>query len=185
MYIYFMTFGLDVVMLKSLKFSLTISVTLIVFLQLSYCLYVIIQMKHMVETLKGALGSSQWMLPVEWVEEKASKLHTQKVPPEDLLPLLTFFHFCYLLLPFLFIDLCLLLLLVSPDVDPVWLVLDLHMKYIQWRWSSYVHIVCGLLLCDSSPIYKMCCCLSHRYTLSDDWQRLIDCQFSLLSKVFL
>ncbi len=65
MYIYFMTFGLDVVMLKSLKLSLTISVTLIVFLQLSYCLYVIIQMKHMVETLKGALGSSQWMLPVE------------------------------------------------------------------------------------------------------------------------
>ncbi len=34
-----------------------------------------------------------------------------------------------LLLPFLFFVLCLLLLLVSLDIDPVLLVLDLHMKY--------------------------------------------------------
>ncbi len=35
------------------------------------------------------------LMPVEWVEEKASKQQTQQVPPEDLFPLLTLFHFCY------------------------------------------------------------------------------------------
>ncbi len=27
---------------------------------------------------------------------------------------------------------------------------------IQWRWSLYIHILCGLLSCDSSPICKKC-----------------------------
>ncbi len=27
---------------------------------------------------------------------------------------------------------------------------------IQWRWSLYVRILCGLLSCDSSPICKKC-----------------------------
>ncbi len=40
--------------------------------------------------------------------------------------LLTFIYFCYF---YLFFGLCLLLLLVSLDVDPVLFVLDLHMKY--------------------------------------------------------
>ncbi len=46
---------------------------------------------------------SQWMPPVEGVEEKASKLHTQQVPPEDLLPCIAYFNL--VLLPFLFIGL--------------------------------------------------------------------------------
>ncbi len=59
--------------------------------------------------------------------EKASKLHTQQVPPEDILPCIAYFHL--LLLPFLFFGLCLLLLLVSLDIDPVLFVLDLQMQY--------------------------------------------------------
>ncbi len=27
---------------------------------------------------------------------------------------------------------------------------------IQWRWSLYIHIFCGLLSCDSTPICKTC-----------------------------
>ncbi len=30
---------------------------------------------------------------------------------------------------------------------------------IQWRWSFYIRILCGLLLFDSSPISKKCCCV--------------------------
>ncbi len=60
-------------------------------------------------------------------KEKASKLHTQQVPPEDLFPCIAYFHL--LLLPFLFFGLCLLLLLVSLNIDPVLFVLGLHMKY--------------------------------------------------------
>ncbi len=55
------------------------------------------------------------------------ELHTQQIPPEDLLPIIAYFHL--FLLPFLFFGLCLLLLLVSLDIDPVLFVLDLHMKY--------------------------------------------------------
>ncbi len=61
------------------------------------------------------------------IEEKASKLHTQQVPPEDLLPCIAYFYL--LLLPFWFFGLCLILLLVSLDIDSVLFVLDLHMKY--------------------------------------------------------
>ncbi len=31
--------------------------------------------------------------------------------------------------------------LISRDIDPVSFVLDLH---IQWRWSLYIRILCGL-----------------------------------------
>ncbi len=58
---------------------------------------------------------------------KASKLHTQQVPPEDLFPCIAYFHL--LLLAFYSLAFCLLLLLVSLDIDPVLLVLDLQMKY--------------------------------------------------------
>ncbi len=51
----------------------------------------------------------------------------QRVPPDDLLPCIAYFHL--LLLPFLFFGFCLLLLLVSFDIDPVLFVLDLYMKY--------------------------------------------------------
>ncbi len=60
-------------------------------------------------------------------DEKASKLHTQQLPPDDLLPCIAYLHL--FLLPFLFFDLSVLLILVSLDIDPVFFVLDLHMKY--------------------------------------------------------
>ena len=53
--------------------------------------------------------------------------HTQQVPLEDLFPCIAYFH--SLLSPFRLFGLCLLLLLVSLDFDPVLFVLDLHMKY--------------------------------------------------------
>ncbi len=76
----------------------------------------------MLETFKG-----HWIPPVEWVEEKASKLHTQQVPSEDLLPCIAYFHL--FLLPFL------ILWPLSPAASSVFwyrsclVVLDLHMKY--------------------------------------------------------
>lgn len=66
------------------------------------------------------------MPPVEWVEEKAAKLHTQKASPKNLFPFLTFIHICCL---FWFIGLCLQLVRVSPDFDPILFVPDLYMKY--------------------------------------------------------
>ncbi len=82
-------FLLSVMMLKSLKLSLTI--TLILFI----CYFT----KEAHDgNIKGSLDLSQWMPPVELVEEKSSKLHTQQVPPEDLLPCIAYFHLH--LLPF-------------------------------------------------------------------------------------
>ncbi len=52
--------------------------------------------------------------------------HTQQVSPEDLLTMLTFTF-----VTFLFIGLCVSLVLVSTDVDPVLCVLDLHIIF--WR----------------------------------------------------
>ncbi len=69
--------------------------------------------------------------------------------------LLTFVYFCSLF-DSLFFFLCLLPLIVSLDIDPVIFVLDLHMQYTV-EWSLYVHILCGLFLCDSSSIGKKCC----------------------------
>ncbi len=74
--------------------------------------------------LSVSISSSENMYPSP---RKASKLHTQQVPPEDLFPCIANFHL--LLLTFWFFDLCLLLLVVSLDIYPVLFVLDLHMKY--------------------------------------------------------
>ncbi len=53
-------------------------------------------------------------------------------------------YFLSRLLSFEFICLCLLLLLVSPDIDPVLFVLDLHMKYriCTMAWLSVVCKLC-------------------------------------------
>ncbi len=58
------------------------------------------------------------MLPVECVEEKASKIPIQQVPPENLFPFIAYFRL--LLLPFCFFGLFLLLFLVCLDIDLVW-----------------------------------------------------------------
>ncbi len=93
----------------------------------SNTVYVILQKKHMMEMFKGHCACPNGCCLFKEFEEKAPKLHTQQVPPEDLLPCIAYFQF--LLLPFLFFGLCLLLLLVSLDIDPILFVLDLHMKY--------------------------------------------------------
>ncbi len=51
--------------------------------------------------------------------------------------LLAFIYFCYLFI----LGLCLLLLLVSLDIDPVLFVLDLHMKYTVEVVSLCLYIV--------------------------------------------
>ncbi len=63
----------------------------------------------------GVLGWSQCMKHVRWVEKKALKLHTLSI---------AYFH--SLFVTFLFIGFC--LFPVSPDVNLVLFVLDLHMK---------------------------------------------------------
>ncbi len=52
---------------------------------------------------------SELIIMIEWVEKKASKHHTQHVPPKELLPLLICFSFWLL---FCFLGLCLQLVLV-------------------------------------------------------------------------
>ncbi len=89
----------------------------------------------------------------------------------------------FILLSFLFIDLCRLLLLVFLDADPVLFVLNLHMNYSGGGPSTYVYcIVC--LSCDSSPICKKCFVFAHHYTLDDDSECSTYYELSLLPKVF-
>ncbi len=68
--------------------------------------------------------------------EKASKLYTDQVLPEDF-PLFTFIHF----VTFRFIGHYLWLALGSTDVDSVMFVLDLHMKYSGVVLSTYMYCV--------------------------------------------
>ncbi len=106
----------------------------------------------------------------EWVEEKASKLHPQQAPPEDLFregikttsptgsswrPL-SIAYFDSLLLIFGFIGICLQLVLVFPDVDIV-LFCSGH-TYEMYSGGGSSTYVCGvaLLSCDSSPKCKKC-----------------------------
>ncbi len=128
------------------------------------------------------MGLSQWMLTVEWVEEKASKLHTQQVPPEDLLPCIAYFHL--LLLPFLVFVLCLLLLLVSLDIDPVLFVLDLHMKYAGGGPSMYVYCVVCYRVIVAPYVRSVGHIFAYLYNLDDDSERPMDYETSLLPKVF-
>ncbi len=59
-----------------------------------------------------------------------------------------------------------------------------YMRNIQWKWPLNVCILRGLLLRDSSPMCKKCCCVFvHRNTLDNDSERTISSLYSL--KVFL
>lgn len=98
----------------------------------------------------GALGWSQWTSPVEWVEEKTSKLNTHRFL------LKTSFQFNYSIF---------LLLLVPRLAFVTWLcvcsliLIWMHWTYIwdiQQRWSLSVRMLCSLLLSSSNSIYKMC-----------------------------
>ncbi len=81
------------------------------------------------------------MLPVEWVEEKGSTLHTQQFLREDLF---LFAYFVSLLLTFWFIGLYLLLLLVSPGLT--------YEIYSGGGPSMYVYcVVCYII---SAPYVK-------------------------------
>ncbi len=92
--------------------------------------------------------------------------------------LLSISCFHSLLLPVWFIDLCILLLLMSPYVNPVLFVVDIHMKYT----VEVVYILHGLW---QQPISKKCCCVfAHHYILDDDAQYSMDYELSLLTKVF-
>ncbi len=61
------------------------------------------------------MGWSEWMPPVECAEKSTPKLYTQQVLHEDLPPLRKFIHVCYFFIHWH----CLLLILVSLDVDPI------------------------------------------------------------------
>ncbi len=118
---------------------------------------------------------------VEWVEEKASELHTQQVPLEDFFPLFTLFHFCQKFDSLAFVSCffkCLLLLIMFG--------LFWTCKWnIQWRWFLYIYIFCGLLPCDSSPVCKRCCHVcAHHYNFNDDSKCAIDYELSSLPKGF-
>ncbi len=65
-------------------------------IQLSTCLELVKEAHDGI--VQAALDSSQWMLPVEWVEEKASELYIQQILPRHL----SIFHFHLLLLLFWF-----------------------------------------------------------------------------------
>ncbi len=97
----------------------------------------------------------------EWVEENASKLHTQQVPPEALFPLLTFFHLCYL---FIYWP-------MFPAAFPVswswsyFVCSGLTLGNIQWKWSLYIRILHGLLSCDSSPCVRIVVISLHMVTI--------------------
>ncbi len=71
-----------------------------------------------------------------------------------------------------------LCLLMSIPVCLFWT----YIWHIQWRWSPYVHILCGLLSSDSSPIYKKCChVFAHSYTLDDNLEHPMDNELALFT----
>ncbi len=81
--------------------------------------------------------------------------------PQDLFQLHTFFLFCYFSNSLAFVTgwfLCpLMLIMICLFWTYIW--------NIQWSWSFYVCLLCGVLLYDSNPICKKCwlclCKLSH------------------------
>ncbi len=105
----------------------------------------------------------------------------QRVPPEDLLPCIAYFHlFCYL---FLFFSLCLLLLLVSLDIDPVLFVLELHKKYTDGGGpSAYVYCVVCYRVIAAPYVRSVGYVFAYLYTLDDD-SELWDYETYLLPKV--
>ncbi len=77
------------------------------------------------------LGYFQLMPPVEWVEEKASNLHTQHILHENLWVLLYFDSFSFL---FWFI-------VSPPAVNPILFILDLHITYITEVVPLHMYVV--------------------------------------------
>ncbi len=56
---------------------------------------------------------------------------------------------------------------------------------IQWRWSLYIPILCGLLSCDSISICKKCChVFAHHYTHDENLERPMFYELFLLPKCF-
>ncbi len=101
--------------------------------------------------------SSHYIYTTNWVSWEGIKLHTQEVPPEDLFPLPAFIHCCYFYDSMAFVSGCFLCLLVSILFCLLWI----YMWNIQWKWSHYIHELCGWLSCDSSPMckkYWLCLC---------------------------
>ncbi len=92
----------------------------------------ILQKKHMMETFNGHwAGPNGCLCWVKWGEG----IETQQVPLKKISQLLTFIHLCYL---FYSLTFCLLLLLMSPDVDLV-LFFWTYIWDIQWCQSTYVY----------------------------------------------
>ncbi len=79
-----------------------------------------------------------------------------------LFPLLTFIHFLLLFYSLAFA--CLQFLQMSTLFCLFWT----YIWSIQWRCSFCVHILSGLLSCDSSRICKKCCVFAHCYTFDDE-----------------
>ncbi len=151
--------------------SLTIYVTLILFI--CYCA----RWKHLRDIGLVPMDAACW---VSWGEG----IKTPHTTGSSWRPL-SITYFLSLLLHFEFIGLCFLLLLVSPDVDPVLFVLDLNMKYIV-TVALNIRILHGLLSCDSSRICKKCChVFAHCYTLDDNSEHPMDYDLSLLPNIFL
>ncbi len=94
--------------------------------------------------------------------------------------------YIYLLwLPFWFFGLSHLLFLVSLDIDAFFCLFRTSIWNIQWRWSLYVRILCGLFSCDSSPYVRSAGhVFAYLYTLDDDSECPMDYETSLLPKVF-
>ncbi len=91
-------------------------------------------------------------------------------------------HFCYLFDSLAFVSCCFYCLLMLILFSLFWT----YIWNIQWRWSLYVQILCGLLSCDINPIYNKCChVFAHRYTHDYDSECSMDYELPLPPKVFL
>ncbi len=112
---------------------------------------------------------------------KASKLHTQQIPPANLCPLFTSIHFCYIFDWLAFVSCCLQCLLMLILFCLFWT----YIWNIQWRWSLYIHILCDLSSFDSKPICKKCCHIfAHHYALDDESECPMNYELSLLPNYF-
>ncbi len=95
---------------------------------------------------------------------------------------LTFIYFCYLFYSLVFISCCFecLLILILSDF-----VLNLQWN-IQWRWSlsTYVYCVVCYRVIVAPYIRSVGHVFANLYTLDDDSERPMNCDTSLLPKVF-
>ncbi len=86
---------------------------------------------------------------------------------------------------FLFFGVCLLLLPVSLDIDPVLFVLDLHMKYTVEVVPLRTYIVWFVIVWLAAPyVRSVGHVFAYLYTLADDSERPMDYEAYLLHKDF-